>query len=287
VRTNEDLKQIAIDTIKILKSGKYTVDKKEIDIKDILIKCILNTTLFQLDSEEFKRRLLKVIVIKKPDGFKPKPPILLVTNKTSIETILESDEKLAVLNFASAKNPGGGFLHGAMAQEETLTRSSGLYPSLLKFQKEYYDFHVNRKSIFYSHRIIISPDCVLIKNDVGELLKEPKLVSFITCAAPKCVDLSPIFTTDKTLELEQTIQTIVHRRIFRILSAMYLDGYENIVLGAWGCGVFRNNPYDVAESFRYHLAHTFDGKFKRIIFPIPIGKNDKNNEIFREVLLGK
>ena len=49
-------------------------------------------------------------------------------------------EKVCCLNFASAKNPGGGFLGGSQAQEESLARASGLYASLQQ-TREYYEFH--------------------------------------------------------------------------------------------------------------------------------------------------
>src|SRR5262245_26768185 len=111
-----------------------------------------------------------------------------VTNETSLDAArrltkakLESAE-VACLNFASAKNPGGGFLGGALAQEECIARASGLYPCLLK-AKEYYEYHRNQKTCLYSDHMIYSPAVPVIKDEDGNLLDEPVLVSFITSPA--------------------------------------------------------------------------------------------------------
>ena len=111
---------------------------------------------------------------------------LTVTNETTLAAIArwqEHADTLAAMNFASAKNPGGGFLNGSEAQEESLARSSALYASLNR-APDYYSEHRRLASALYSDRMILSPHCPVIRDDAGALLDEPQRVTFITSAAP-------------------------------------------------------------------------------------------------------
>ena len=101
--------------------------------------------------------------------------IFEVANETTLQgsarlAVSEGDCRIGVLNFASARNPGGGFLAGAQAQEESLARSSGLYHSLLKCQS-YYHYHRVHRSGLYSDRMIYSPRCPVFRRDDGVLLE--------------------------------------------------------------------------------------------------------------------
>ncbi|HVT71393.1 MAG TPA: TIGR02452 family protein [Trebonia sp.] len=44
-------------------------------------------------------------------------------------------------------------------------------------------------------------------------------------------------------------------------------GHRTLVLGAWGCGVFRNDPAVVATAFAGHLDRT-RGRFDRVVFAV-------------------
>ena len=122
----------------------------------------------------------------RPDDFtgitqdKQDQPLRTVMAASSLEAAGQyiTSGKTAVLNFASAKNPGGGFLGGSQAQEESLARSSALYGSLMTAW-DYYE--INRKSpnALYTDHIIYSPDVVVFRNDAGDLLDDPWTVSFI------------------------------------------------------------------------------------------------------------
>jgi uncharacterized protein (TIGR02452 family) len=85
--------------------------------------------------------------------------------------------------FASAKNPGGRFLTGAQAREESIARSLALYPCQ-QAAGTFYDFHRHQRDLRYSDRIIYSPAVPVFRADDGTLLDEPCEVSFLTAAAP-------------------------------------------------------------------------------------------------------
>lgn len=113
-----------------------------------------------------------------------------VANLTSLAAarrLMDEAFRPAVLNFASAKSPGGGFLLGARAQEEYLARSSGLHACLVG--NGMYDYHGARSDDMYSDWVIYSPDVPVFRDDGGDLLESPYTVSIITSPAPFAVAL--------------------------------------------------------------------------------------------------
>src|ERR1041385_8826863 len=104
-----------------------------------------------------------------------------VRNETTFEALqrlANGVDHVACLNFASATNPGGGFMSGAQAQEEALARSSALYPCLLR-APEYYEQNRAGRSAIYLDLIIFSPLVPFFRDDSGGLLETPILVSVI------------------------------------------------------------------------------------------------------------
>lgn len=176
------------------------------------------------------------------------------------------NKKVAVLNFASAKHPGGQVENGSNAQEESLCRVSTLYNVLSgsdKARKEYYDFNVRNLNEYplYSDKIIYSPDIVVFRPDVAypnSFLPEDKWykVDVITSPAPNLLR-----RLDKELITKEALyKTYVHR-IEMMFTHAYLNGARILVLGAWGCGVFKNPPKLVAEAFADvcgRLGYAFD-----------------------------
>ncbi|WP_308017339.1 TIGR02452 family protein, partial [Streptomyces griseus] len=72
----------------------------------------------------------------------------------------------AVRSFASARNPGGGYLNGAQAQEEALGRAAALHATLLR-APEYYAHHRAERGAFYTDRVIHSPGVPVFRDDRG------------------------------------------------------------------------------------------------------------------------
>ncbi|WP_460346910.1 TIGR02452 family protein [Actinoallomurus acanthiterrae] len=181
--------------------------------------------------------------------------------------------RIAVLNFASARNPGGGYLGGARAQEEDLCRHSLLYPCLLR-APDYYEAHRASTDLLYSHRVIWSPDVPVHRGDDGELLAEPYPVSFLTCPAPNAGE-----AVRRDPAVRDRLPQVLHERARRVLAVAAHHGARRLVLGAWGCGVFRNDPQQVAEAFHAHLTAggEFHAVFDHVVFAVWDRKPDSAN----------
>jgi uncharacterized protein (TIGR02452 family) len=172
--------------------------------------------------------------------------------------------RIAVLNFASARNPGGGYLGGAKAQEEDLCRHALLYPCLLQ-APDYYAAHRASPDLLYSHRVIWSPDVPVHRCDDGRLLAEPYPVSFLTSPAPNAGE-----ALRRDPGVRSRIRRVLHERAERVLAVAAHHGARRLVLGAWGCGVFRNDPGEVAEAFHIHLVGggAFASAFEGVTFAV-------------------
>jgi uncharacterized protein (TIGR02452 family) len=192
--------------------------------------------------------------------------VIGVSNRTTLEAgreMVSQYGKVACLNFASAKNPGGGFLSGSQAQEESLARSSGLYATLQMYP-EYYDYHRRGDTCLYSDHTIFSPEVPVFRDDRGLLLKEPWPCSFITTAA---VNAGAVRRNEP--EHEREIVPIMEHRTRMVLAVALQHGCENLVLGAWGCGVFQNDPKEIAGVFERVLGEdVFTGAFARVEFAV-------------------
>jgi uncharacterized protein (TIGR02452 family) len=187
-----------------------------------------------------------------------------VTGESSLEAARRLPGPVAVLNFASARNPGGGYLNGAQAQEEALCRASALYASVLR-AREFYDHHRAHRDPFYTDRVIHSPAVPVFRDDRGQLLDEPYTAGFLTAAAPNA---GVVLRTapERAAELPRALAT----RAERVLETAAAHGYRRLVLGAWGCGVFQNDPAQVAGAFRALLGDggRFAGSFEHVVFGV-------------------
>ncbi|MGV9265529.1 TIGR02452 family protein [Kitasatospora sp. NPDC003701] len=167
--------------------------------------------------------------------------------------------RVGVLNFASARNPGGGYLRGARAQEEDVCRSALLYSCLLE-APDYYEAHRASGDLRYSHRVIVSPDVPVIRSEEGELLARPYPVTFLTSPAPNAGQL-------ELRSADVDVRGVLAERAVRVLAAAARHEIRALVLGAWGCGVFRNDPAQVAEAFEGALAQ-YGAAFERVVFAV-------------------
>jgi len=271
--------QIAKETLDILERGSYTGPGDEEGMPVILEK-----DLSQAIDGSFVVHEADTIANTEASQAQESGssiPVFEFTSETSLAALyrLASQDpgmisRAMLLNFASAKNPGGGFLGGAQAQEESLARSSGLYPCLAQFKDDLYDS--NRKDprgCLYSHDMIFSPRVPFFRDDDGTLASQPVLCSVIS---------SPAVNKGAAKgDASKQVEPVMEARMVRVLRLSASQGLDVLILGAWGCGVFGNDPGFIAKMFQEVLElPEFRGSFKHIVFPIP---DPKMLPIFVEV----
>lgn len=175
--------------------------------------------------------------------------------------LAEQGKKVLVLNFASAKNAGGGFLSGAKAQEEDLCRASGLYECQLMCP-EYYTANRAFGSAIYTDGMIYSPDVPFFR--LEDWLDKVFLASVITAPAP---NMGAYLAKNPTGQAD--VERAFIERTGLLLALIKSLGYRTLVLGAWGCGVFKNDPAFVARAFYEWLSEPmFATAFDEVVFAI-------------------
>lgn len=244
--------QHAAETLRAITEGGYDIEGERVELAELMLRAV--------DGSEFfphERRLQRT-------GKASGPTTIEVRCCTTLAAAQElaAEGTPGVLNFASARNPGGGFSTGAEAQEESLARSSGIYPCLTKFFQEFFVPHRNAASGVYSHSLIHSPGVPVIRDEAGELLPQPYLADFVTAAAPNCGVLAQRRGWDAA---RAEAGAVFRERMLRVLTVFAAGGSTDLVLGAWGCGVFKNDPVTVASLFREALGHF---GFRRVIFAV-------------------
>ncbi|MEZ4382600.1 MAG: TIGR02452 family protein [Nannocystaceae bacterium] len=196
------------------------------------------------------------------------PTVVEVTPETTCAAarrlvVDEGVEALALLNFASGRNPGGGFLRGARAQEEDLARSSALYACLTSAEAEPYYAANHRSDALYTDAIVYSPRVPFFRDDDGWLLARPYFASILTAPAPNTG--AYLAAGGELARAEEHLR----RRAGLVLGLARARGHRALLLGAWGCGVFRNEPALVADAFgRWLDDPRFAGAFDRVVFAI-------------------
>jgi len=143
--SRNDRKQIAAETLQILEQGYFAnPSNKTILIKELQAQCEANTKVYSPKASDdlLQNRVANSLEI---------PTKISVTNQTTLNAVRDlieaGNDDVLCLNFASARNPGGGFLGGSQAQEESIARATGLYKSLLQADV-YYETNRNMKSCF-------------------------------------------------------------------------------------------------------------------------------------------
>ena len=270
------LKGVARETLKILEAGQYKAPSGDlVEFADDQRDAVEGTLLYRPGDAAF--------LLAKGNNCRQVKTVIEVTDeRTQVAAhrlvATEGCEDPLILNYASARNPGGGFINGAKAQEEDLARCSGLYPCQLT-QPDYYEVNRNYSSLLYTDHLIYSPKIPWFRRRNRDLLDQIFLASVITAPAPNS---GQVLRRDKNAWPK--IEEALRRRAGMVLAIAREHGHRELILGAWGCGVFRNSPYIVADAFGTWLDDpAFRGCFRRVVFAVyDRSKNRGNLRAFQE-----
>jgi uncharacterized protein (TIGR02452 family) len=252
---------IAKETLQILEKGEFF--SKHGNVINFAVEQKLaekNTKLYRPENVE---NLLQNMPCDKKQSL-----LIEVTDETTqvaAHRLVKSEgcHDLVLLNYASARNPSGGFINGAKAQEEDLARCSGLYPCQLT-QPDYYEANRSQESLLYTDHIIYSPKVPWFRTHSRELLDDYFLASVITAPAPNA---GQVLSRDSNALPD--IEKALRQRAGYVLAVAQDNGHRSLLLGAWGCGVFRNDASIVADAFGQWLeSPRFYGCFDRVVFGI-------------------
>jgi uncharacterized protein (TIGR02452 family) len=240
--------EVARHTVEVVAAGRYTNSRGEkVAIRSLVEAAMDGTVSYPPDAS-----LPNVV----PSDRKTEFEVVNDTTLSAARQLVAEGFNPVALNFASAKNPGGGFLNGARAQEESLCRASALYECING--NAMYRHHAAQGGGFYTNYAIYSPGVPVFKDDDGAVLDEPYLCAFVTAPA---VNAGAIRDRERAL-----VRSEMADRIEKVLAIM--AGHDAAVLGAWGCGVFKNDPDEIAELFAHALRGRFAGVFAKVVFAV-------------------
>ena len=273
----EDNVKIFADTEKLCKTNEKLMNAIEMSNKNQ--KLILEKEKIEVDRKVFE-----------------KPCKILVTKNRTFESSMQYPEKnVAVLNFASATNPGGGVVNGSSAQEECLCRCSTLYFNLIeeKMKNGFYLSHRKQQNPLHNDDIIYTPEVVIFKTDTSypKLMNEEKwqTVNVITCAAPNLREKpSNIHNSgDGNVSVsisDNELQLLHEKRGAKILDVALAEKNQVVILGAFGCGAFKNKPEIVAKAYK-NLMEKYKYAFETIEFAVYcLPRDDSNYQVFKKNL---
>lgn len=257
------LKSVAREVLRICEDGSYVSESGvEVDLGDALANAIQGTRVLSAGEAIGSGSAASGSAAEGPCT------VEVTDERTQVAAArLCHDEGVidpALLNFASAKNPGGGFINGAKAQEEDLARCSGLY-ACLREQMDHYRDQRAVESMLYTDAMIYSPRIPFFRSrSRGALMDVPFLASVVSAPAPNAGE-----ALRRDAHAHKAIEDALRRRARRVLSICTAYNHRVLVLGAWGCGVFQNDPALVADAFGTWLEDDeFQGRFERVVFAI-------------------
>ncbi len=204
-------------------------------------------------------------------------PEILVTNQDTMELgkgLIEEGFNPVVLNMANKYSPGGGVVKGCSAQEEELCRLSTLYCALA-------DQKTKGKYPIPEFGCIYSPYVETVRQRQGNAfvwLEEPKVLSVISSAAYDLRPKSKVTLSDQ--ELEEGTKAKMRCQ----LQVAIAKGHNAIVLGAFGCGAFRQDANLVAQWYKEVLNEGYAGYFQKIHFAVLVvhDSDQENLNVFRK-----
>lgn len=280
---NQDRRDIFLDTLDWMSTDS--------DLMEAVEKARENTKIYWEDQyPEFEEKIVDMEVTVSKER----------TYQAAMRLAKEwPGRKIAVMNFANAYHPGGGVKEGAPAQEECLCRTSTLYPALEENpnSKAYYEYHKKRRRRTHnakaSDALIYTEGVVICKTDEDypkRMLKgQWSTVDVITIAAPdlrKRSNASAMLSGRGSFMSDSELFAYHVKRALHMLTVAAHKKVDVLVLGAFGCGAFENNPEVVARAYRAALEE-FPDVFKRIEFAIYCPNVESENyKVFEKTFVG-
>ena len=233
------------------------------------------------------------------DASKTKMMMISVSKDRSFQAAVRLNKenpstKIAVMNFANAFYAGGGVENGSNAQEEALCLISTLYPLIhrVTLRDSFYKHHKDLNTPKASDSLIYTEGVIICKSDTDLPERLPKdewvTVDVITIAAPDLRQSSNVhfdLVNGGTSMTNAELFGYHVKRAIHMLTCAAAKGAEILVLGAFGCGAFRNNPEVVARAFKVAL-ETFPKVFSKVEFAVYCAPgNTENYDAFKRVLL--
>jgi uncharacterized protein (TIGR02452 family) len=261
---------IARENIAIFTAKSFqTPGGATVDLSDAIVKS-LETQKTYPPTKEFTSRPVLV----------PHSPEIEITHETTTAAChrlveVEDIPTTVALNFANPQTPGGGFLGGAIAQEEAICRCSVLY-NFLELAPEMYENAELNGGLFTDY-LIVTRDVPIFRDDEYQIMDRYFVASFITSAAP----IAQMYYHYHRAGDGQALHDALLVRIRKIVLCAIDEGFRAAVFGAFGCGAFGNSTDDVAEIFKTVLIDEgLATHFEKIVFAI-YGP-DKKADVFRQ-----
>lgn len=274
---NSTLRAMRIDiyhqTIKIAQMGQYEVSGKTIELHDS--ERMMSDTVYYTEPPELGKTEPNQITDVK---------VIESDTLLSGKKLLDDGFNPAILNFASGSTPGGGVLRGAGAQEENIFRRTNLLLSLYQFHENGAKFNIPMRKehypMYWKSGGIYTPEMAIFRGleaDGYPLLEDPYYLSVISVPAVN----RPTLKDENHLSDEMVeVTKMKMRSIFRIA---LLHGHDALVLGAWGCGAFKNPPRHIAQLFQEVLKEDeFRNRLTKIVYAIIDCAQNGNFQAFKE-----
>lgn len=258
-----DLIRLASETLDVVDRGTYAALDPTVDFPVAVRAAIADTRgITPEDAAALAARLPRDLGA---------PATYEVVDASAVEVCrrLAVDREVTVLNFASALTVGGGFLHGATAQEEDLCRCSALYRCLERVDP-YYRANQACGTHLYTDHAIWSPDVPFFRDEGLGWLPRPFRASVLTSPAPN---------TKRSQEGAGELAATFRRRAHQVLAIAAAEPPKAIVLGAWGCGAFGGDAKLVAEVFHEALSGPFARAFERVVFAVLVRRWPDNENL--------
>lgn len=250
-------------------------------------------------SEEKQRLILETDkmpgILESEKRYEEKAKVVVSKKRSYEAASAYKNQEICVHNFASATTPGGGVVKGSSAQEECLCRCSTLYFNLNtpKMWEGFYTPHRAAQNPIHNDDCIYTPGVVVMKSDTASPKLMPKedwySVNVITCAAPnlRLMPSNRMNTGDgykKIKMADKDLLALHEKRLTRILDIALEEKNEVVILGAFGCGAFENNPRVVALAAK-NMIEKYLYSFKTIEFAIYCSPKDEQNFVsFKQAL---